>query len=53
MTTAVDSSVLIAILQGEPTAAEWVRTLAAARTQGRLVCCEIVYAKVGVGFATQ
>lgn len=53
MTTAVDSSVLIAIVQGEPDAADWVRTLAAARTKGRLVCCEVVYAEVGAGFVTQ
>lgn len=53
MITAVDSSVLIAIVQGEPTAANWVRTLAKARANGRLVCCEVVYAEVGTGFSTQ
>ena len=53
MITAVDSSVLIAIVQGELTAADWVRTLAVARLKGRLVCCEVVYAEVGAGFATQ
>lgn len=53
MITAVDSSVLIAIVQGEPGAADWVRTLASARSMGRLVCCEVVYAEVAAGFDTQ
>ena len=45
MTTAVDSSVLIAIINGEPGAAEWVRTLAQARTESRLVICGVAYAE--------
>jgi uncharacterized protein with PIN domain len=50
MITAVDSSALIAIVQGEPSAADWVRTLASARSLGRLVCCEIVLCRSGCGF---
>ena len=53
MITGVDSSVLIAIVQGESTAADWVRTLASARSMGRLVCCEVVYAEVAAGFDSQ
>ena len=45
MTTAIDSSVLIAILKGEPGAEAWVRTLAHARAESRLVICDAVYAE--------
>lgn len=45
MTTAVDSSVLLAILNGEPGASAWVRALAQARMESRLVLCSIVYAE--------
>ena len=40
MTTAVDSSVLLAIINGEPGADAWVRTLAQARMESRLVYAE-------------
>lgn len=45
MTTAVDSSVLLAIINGEPGADAWVRTLAQARMESRLVLCSVVYAE--------
>lgn len=53
MITAVDSSALIAIIAGEPDASDWVRVLAKARQEGALICCDIVYAEVGVGFKDQ
>ena len=53
MITAVDSSVLIAIIAGEDTATGWVGALAKARSEGSLVCNEIVYAEVGSGLPTQ
>jgi predicted nucleic acid-binding protein len=45
MTTAVDTSVLIAIDQGEPDAGAWVDCLAAAREAGELVVCDVVAAE--------
>ena len=45
MNAAVDSSVLIAIINGEQGADAWVRTLAQARTESRLVLCDVVYAE--------
>ena len=53
MTTAVDSSVLIAIINGEPDAADWVRVLAQARAGSSLVICEIVYAESSPGLPTK
>jgi len=53
MITAVDSSALISIIAGEADAADWVRTLAQARAEGALVCCEVVYAEVGAGLSSQ
>lgn len=53
MITAIDSSVLIAIVAGESDAADWVHVLAKARADGALVCCDVVYAEVGVGLAGQ
>lgn len=53
MITAIDSSVLIAIVAGESDAADWVHVLAKARAEGSLVCCDVVYAEVGVGLASQ
>ena len=53
MITAVDSSALISIIAGEADAVDWVRTLAQARTEGALVCCEVVYAEVGAGLSNQ
>ena len=40
MTTAVDSSVLLAIINGEPGADGWVRTLAQARMESRLAATD-------------
>ncbi len=45
MITAVDTSVLIAIAKGEPTAAAWTERLAAARAEGELVICDVVAAE--------
>lgn len=53
MITAVDSSALISIIAGEADAVDWVRTLAQARIEGPLVCCEVVYAEVGAGLSSQ
>lgn len=50
MKTAVDSSVLLAILKGESSADQWVQKLIEARSIGPLVICEVVYAEVGSGF---
>ncbi len=53
MITAVDSSVLIAIINGEPAAADWVRVLAQARADSRLIICDVVYAESSVGLPTK
>ncbi len=45
MITAVDTSVLICIDQGEPDAQAWVESLAAARAEGALRVCETVVAE--------
>lgn len=45
MTTAVDTSVLIAITKGEPDALPWVDRLAQARADGELVICDVVAAE--------
>ena len=45
MITAVDTSVLIAIDQGETSAQQWVDFLAAAREEGALAICDIVAAE--------
>ena len=53
MTTAIDSSVLLAIFNAEAGADRWMETLIHSRKQGRLILCEIVYAEVAAGFETQ
>jgi predicted nucleic acid-binding protein len=53
MITAVDSSVLLAVFNGEKGADQWMETLIQARQEGRLVLCEIVYAEVAAGFEDQ
>jgi predicted nucleic acid-binding protein len=53
MIVAVDSSVLLAILCGEPGADRWLDTLVNARREGRLTLCEIVYAEVAPAFASR
>jgi len=43
--TAVDSSVIIAIIRGEPSAAAWMNRLILARQRGGLLACEAVWAE--------
>lgn len=50
MITAVDSSVLLAIFNGEPGADKWLEALIRARREGRLVLCEIVFAEIASAF---
>jgi predicted nucleic acid-binding protein len=45
MTTAVDTSVLLAIVKAEPNASRWVDVLAAARSESDLVICDVVAAE--------
>jgi hypothetical protein len=45
MTTAIDTSVLIAIAKGEAGAQAWTDLLASARAEGELVICDIVAAE--------
>ena len=45
MTTAVDTSVLIAIAMGETSAAAWIDLLIEARSEGELVICDVVAAE--------
>ncbi len=45
MTTAVDTSVLIAIARGEADAAAWVDLLIVARSEGDVVACDVVVAE--------
>jgi len=44
--TAVDTSVLIAIVKAEPDAHAWIDVLAAARCEGELVICDVVAAEL-------
>jgi predicted nucleic acid-binding protein len=53
MRTAIDSSVLHAILNAEPDGTEWLLKLERLRNQGSLVVCEIVYAEVSTGFESR
>ena len=45
MNTAVDSSVIIAIIRREPSGAEWLDQLILARERGSLLACEAVWAE--------
>jgi len=45
VTTAVDTSVLIAIAKGEADAEAWVELLIVARAEGELVVCDVVAAE--------
>ncbi|MEA2625162.1 MAG: hypothetical protein QOD06_1207 [Candidatus Binatota bacterium] len=45
MTTAVDTSVLIAIATGETDAERWVDVLISARSDGEVVICDVVAAE--------
>ncbi len=46
MTTAIDTSVLIAIAKGEDQASGWVDTLSDAAAEGELIVCDIVAAEL-------
>ena len=46
MKTAIDSSVLLAIFNGEADATSWMDRLIQARREGRLVVCDVVYAEL-------
>ena len=46
MITAVDTSVLNAITKAEADAHEWIGVLAAARSEGELVICDVVAAEL-------
>jgi len=46
VTTAIDTSVLIAIAKGEDLASAWVDTLSDAAAQGELIVCDIVAAEL-------
>ena len=53
MKTAIDSSVLLAIFNGEPDAHQWLRLLVEARRQGQLVISDVVYAELAPAFVSQ
>lgn len=46
MRTAVDSSALLAVFNGEAEAERWLEILIAARRAGQLVVCPVVYAEL-------
>lgn len=50
MRTAVDTSALLSIFNGDPSANEWLRLLIAARRDGQLVICDVVYAEISCAF---
>jgi predicted nucleic acid-binding protein len=50
MRTALDSSVLLAIFNGEDGAERWLDALIEARREGQLVLCEVVYAEIAPAF---
>lgn len=53
MIVAVDSSVLLAIFNGEPGSDDWMDALIGARRTGRLAVCDVVYAEVAPAFSSQ
>lgn len=53
MKTAIDSSVLLTIFNGEPDAERWLRSLIGARREGVLVLSDVVYAEVAPAFDSQ
>lgn len=53
MKLAVDSSVLLAIFNGEPNAGRWMEALIEGRRQGQLVVCDIVYAEIAPAFPSK
>ncbi len=52
MKTAVDSSALLAIFNGEEDGPAWLTLLVESRRQGQLVICDVVYAELAPGFAS-
>lgn len=50
MKTAIDSSVLLAIFNGEAGAEAWIDRLIDARRAGQLLICDVVYAELSPAF---
>ena len=50
MTTAVDTSVLLAVFNDEPQAEAWGQALLGASREGVLVICEVVFAEIAPAF---
>ncbi|MBT5707762.1 MAG: type II toxin-antitoxin system VapC family toxin [Verrucomicrobia bacterium] len=53
MKTAIDSSALLSIFNGEAKADAWIRILIEARRQGQLVICDVVYAELSPAFRSK
>ena len=53
MRLALDTSVLLAIFNGESGADDWMEALIQARRKGQLILCEIVYAELSPAFETR
>jgi len=51
MRTAIDTSALLAIFLDEPNAGAWVDLLVQCRSDGELICCDIVLAEIAPLFA--
>jgi predicted nucleic acid-binding protein len=51
--TAIDSSVLLALFNGEPDGETWLDALVEARREGPLVVCEVVYAEAAPAFRSE
>lgn len=53
MKTAIDSSALLTVFNGESDGRRWLELLMQARREGQLVLCDVVYAEVGLAFAVE
>lgn len=53
MKLAVDSSVLLAIFNGESGAGRWMESLIEGRRQAQLVVCDVVYAEISPAFPSK
>ena len=53
MKLAIDSSVLLAIFNDEPSAERSMEALIEGRRQGRLVVCDVVYAEIAPAFPSK
>jgi hypothetical protein len=51
--TAVDTSVLLAVFNGEPAGRSWLQSLIRARREGQLVVCDVVYAELAAAFESE